>query len=196
MRQVRPSRGWWGIVALAGLWACETARNPSGTQFDLIPPAITLTASADTQQIASGLQFTVSASDNLSLKDIQLTYSGGYIAQTDTVFTQATTTFNQSPNITFPANSGAGGLIKIVGRASDGAGNFATDSITIFLSNVQALKLFEVCRLRDIPIVTFINKMDREAQDPFALLDEIASKLALDPAPLYRSEERRAGKEG
>ena len=49
----------------------------------------------------------------------------------------------------------------------------------------QTLKLFEVCRLRDIPIVTFINKMDREAQDPFALLDEIAGKLALDPAPLY-----------
>jgi peptide chain release factor 3 len=49
----------------------------------------------------------------------------------------------------------------------------------------QTLKLFEVCRLRDIPIVTFINKMDREAQDPFALLDEIQSKLALDPAPLY-----------
>jgi peptide chain release factor 3 len=49
----------------------------------------------------------------------------------------------------------------------------------------QTLKLFEVCRLRDIPIVTFINKMDREAQDPFALLDEIATKLALDPAPLF-----------
>jgi len=49
----------------------------------------------------------------------------------------------------------------------------------------QTLKLFEVCRLRDIPIVTFINKMDREAQDPFALLDEIGGKLALDPAPLY-----------
>jgi peptide chain release factor 3 len=49
----------------------------------------------------------------------------------------------------------------------------------------QTLKLFEVCRLRDIPIITFINKMDREAQDPFALLDEIGSKLALDPAPLY-----------
>jgi peptide chain release factor 3 len=49
----------------------------------------------------------------------------------------------------------------------------------------QTLKLFEVCRLRDIPIVTFINKMDREAQDPFELLDEIATKLALDPAPLY-----------
>jgi peptide chain release factor 3 len=49
----------------------------------------------------------------------------------------------------------------------------------------QTLKLFEVCRLRDIPIITFINKMDREAQDPFELLDEVASKLQLDPAPLY-----------
>ena len=49
----------------------------------------------------------------------------------------------------------------------------------------QTLKLFEVCRLRDIPILTFINKMDREAQDPFELLDEISTKLALDPAPLY-----------
>jgi peptide chain release factor 3 len=49
----------------------------------------------------------------------------------------------------------------------------------------QTLKLFEVCRLRDIPIITFINKMDREAQDPFELLDEIGSKLALDPAPLF-----------
>ncbi|RBM07161.1 peptide chain release factor 3 [Novacetimonas cocois] len=44
-------------------------------------------------------------------------------------------------------------------------------------------KLFEICRLRDIPIVTFINKMDREAQDPFALLDEISSSLALDTSP-------------
>lgn len=49
----------------------------------------------------------------------------------------------------------------------------------------QTLKLFEVCRLRNIPIITFINKMDREAQDPFDLLDEIQDKLQLDTAPLY-----------
>ena len=44
-------------------------------------------------------------------------------------------------------------------------------------------KLFEICRLRDIPIITFVNKMDREAQEPFALLDEVSSALALDTAP-------------
>ena len=45
-------------------------------------------------------------------------------------------------------------------------------------------KLFEVCRLRDIPIVTFVNKMDRESRDPFDLLDEIEKTLALDTAPV------------
>lgn len=48
----------------------------------------------------------------------------------------------------------------------------------------QTRKLFEVCRLRDIPIVTFINKVDREGLDPLALLDEISSGLALDLAVL------------
>ena len=45
-------------------------------------------------------------------------------------------------------------------------------------------KLFEVCRLRDIPIITFINKMDRESRDPFDLIDEIEKTLALDAAPV------------
>ena len=44
----------------------------------------------------------------------------------------------------------------------------------------QTRKLFEVCRLRDVPIITFINKLDREARDPFDLLDEIEQTLALD----------------
>jgi peptide chain release factor 3 len=48
----------------------------------------------------------------------------------------------------------------------------------------QTRKLFEVCRLRDIPIITFINKIDREGRDPFALLDEIESSLALDICPM------------
>lgn len=48
----------------------------------------------------------------------------------------------------------------------------------------RTLKLFEVCRLRDIPIVTFVNKMDREARDTFEILDEIEEKLALDTAPI------------
>jgi peptide chain release factor 3 len=47
----------------------------------------------------------------------------------------------------------------------------------------QTRKLFEVCRLRDVPIITFVNKLDREARDPFDLLDEIEQALALDVTP-------------
>src|SRR6204780_4102313 len=48
----------------------------------------------------------------------------------------------------------------------------------------QTRKLFEVCRLRDVPIMTFINKMDREARDPFELLDEISDQLQIETAPM------------
>jgi peptide chain release factor 3 len=47
----------------------------------------------------------------------------------------------------------------------------------------QTRKLFEVCRLRSVPIITFVNKVDREGRAPFELLDEIADQLALDVSP-------------
>ena len=64
----------------------------------------------------------------------------------------------------------------------------AVDSAVMVIDAAKGIeartrKLFEICRMRDIPIITFINKMDREAQDPFALLDEVSSALALDTAP-------------
>jgi peptide chain release factor 3 len=65
----------------------------------------------------------------------------------------------------------------------------AVDSAVMVLDAARGIeartrKLFEVCRLRDIPIVTFINKMDREGRDPFDLMDEIEKTLALDVAPI------------
>ena len=65
----------------------------------------------------------------------------------------------------------------------------AVDSAVMVIDAAKGIeartrKLFEICRLRDIPIVTFINKMDRESRDPIELLDEIASTLALDTAPV------------
>ncbi len=47
----------------------------------------------------------------------------------------------------------------------------------------QTRKLFEVCRLRDLPILTFCNKMDRESRDPFDIVDEIQESLAIDVTP-------------
>jgi peptide chain release factor 3 len=48
----------------------------------------------------------------------------------------------------------------------------------------QTRKLFHVCALRGIPIFTFINKMDREAQDPFTLLDDIENELGIKTYPI------------
>jgi peptide chain release factor 3 len=47
----------------------------------------------------------------------------------------------------------------------------------------QTRKLFEVCRLRDLPILTFCNKMDRESRDTFEIIDEIQETLAIDVTP-------------
>ncbi len=47
----------------------------------------------------------------------------------------------------------------------------------------QTRKLFEVCRLRDMPILTFCNKMDRESRDVFEIIDEIQESLAIDVTP-------------
>src|SRR3954447_1273112 len=65
----------------------------------------------------------------------------------------------------------------------------AVDSAVMVIDAAKGIeertrKLFEICRLRDIPIITFVNKFDREAQSAFALLDEVASALALDTAPV------------
>ena len=47
----------------------------------------------------------------------------------------------------------------------------------------QTRKLFEVCRLRDMPVLTFCNKMDRESRDTFEIIDEIQENLAIDVTP-------------
>ena len=65
----------------------------------------------------------------------------------------------------------------------------AVDSAVMVIDGAKGIeartrKLFEICRLRDIPTLTFVNKMDRESRDPFELLDEVASTLALDTAPM------------
>src|SRR5262244_2736939 len=65
----------------------------------------------------------------------------------------------------------------------------AVDSAVMVIDAARGIeartrKLFEICRLRDIPILTFINKMDRESRDPFELIDEIEKVLALDTAPM------------
>ena len=48
----------------------------------------------------------------------------------------------------------------------------------------RTIKLMEVCRLRDTPILTFINKLDREGREPIDLLDEVESVLDIECSPI------------
>jgi len=143
MRLVRRGTALWSIGALAlAVYACETSRRIGGIQPDTQSPFITLTNTAgDTQDIAGGLRFNIQAIDNLGLKSIDLTFSGGLIGQLDTTFHTQVKTYAIGQTLNFSSGSGAGGSIQIIGRATDGAGNFAEDTITIFLSNVQALRV-------------------------------------------------------
>ena len=65
----------------------------------------------------------------------------------------------------------------------------AVDSATMVIDSVngveaQTIKLLKVCRLRDTPIITFINKLDREGRAPIDLLDEIEAVLQIQCAPM------------
>ena len=56
----------------------------------------------------------------------------------------------------------------------------------------QTRKLFEVCRLRSVPIITFVNKVDREGRSPFELLDGVVQVDAEAASPLQRIAEPMA----
>lgn len=65
----------------------------------------------------------------------------------------------------------------------------AVDSVIIVIDaakgvETQTRKLMEVCRMRKTPVIVFVNKLDREGQDPFDLLDEIESELHIHVRPL------------
>lgn len=65
----------------------------------------------------------------------------------------------------------------------------AVDSVILVIDcvkgvEIQTEKLMEVCRMRNTPVIVFINKLDREGQDPYDLLDEIEEKLNIKVRPL------------
>jgi small GTP-binding protein domain len=65
----------------------------------------------------------------------------------------------------------------------------AVDSVIIVVDGAkgveaQTRKLMEVCRMRNTPVIVFVNKMDREGRDPFDLLDEIEAELQIRVRPL------------
>ena len=66
----------------------------------------------------------------------------------------------------------------------------AVDSVLMVIDGAKGvekrtIKLMNVCRLRDTPIFTFINKMDRDIRDPIEVLDEVENVLKIQCAPIY-----------
>ncbi len=65
----------------------------------------------------------------------------------------------------------------------------AVDSVVLVIDCVKGVeeqteRLMEVCRMRDTPVIIFVNKMDRDGQNPFDLLDELEQKLKISVRPL------------
>src|SRR5699024_1878288 len=71
----------------------------------------------------------------------------------------------------------------------------AVDSVVMIIDSTkgiepQTIKLFKVCRMRGIPIFTFINKLDREGKEPFSLLEEIERFFTLAIQLINKSKDR------
>jgi peptide chain release factor 3 len=93
----------------------------------------------------------------------------------------------------FPHNNSIINLLDTPGHADFSEDTYRTltavDSALMVIDAAKGveertIKLMDVCRLRDTPILTFVNKMDREAKDPIDLLDEIETVLNIKCAPM------------
>lgn len=131
------------VSLIAALGACNEQSLAPGIARDLTPPTIQISrgSSLDTVNISEGLNFQVVASDNLALRVVSVSVTGGVTRGIDTTFAGAVT-----PQVTipiteaFPENTTVGGWVFVEASATDGAGNasgIVADSI--FLFNVNAL---------------------------------------------------------
>ena len=94
--------------------------------------------------------------------------------------------------VTFAAGMALGGMIPVFAVYSSflqrGIDQILHDvcmqDLDVYKRQAQTRKIFKVCVMRHIPIFTFINKMDRDANDTFDLLDEIEKELGIATCPI------------
>lgn len=136
-----PIRGM--ATALAGavlVAACTEQQFQPGFQLDESPPTVTIQKTAgDSLDVAQGVNFAVSATDNLGLKSLSIALTGGLARTIDSVFTTAVTDLTLPVSIVLPTNTTAGGNIVITATATDGSDNGATATDSVFLKNDAAL---------------------------------------------------------
>jgi hypothetical protein len=143
---------WKGAAATAMVLAagCNEAALAPGVQQDFTPPTVSIATGGnpDTLDISEGLQFSVTAGDNLGLKNVTVVLEGGVNGTIDSTFSSQVTGITVNFDIQFPTGSVAGGWVKINAQAVDGALNGATALDSIFLKNAAAL------------LVTLLNPSD------------------------------------
>jgi hypothetical protein len=135
------SRAACGALAILAIAGCETRLTTEGG-LDAVNPFITLsTPGQDPDAIDVSTQFkvTVSATDNLSLREIfvGVAAGGNITASYDTLFTSAVPTFTREVPVSL-TNAIAGQQITIVAVAEDGAGNFGSDTLVITVTDPSA----------------------------------------------------------
>ncbi|MEX1050753.1 MAG: hypothetical protein WEC54_04315 [Gemmatimonadales bacterium] len=129
-------------LALLVLSACNEQRIGTGIERDQVAPvAQVIKTAGDTLTVTNGIQFAIGAADNLGIRSIAVTLSGGYTASFDTTFTSAVTTFQWDFTIPLPANTTAGGVIVITADVTDGNNNTAQAVDSVVLTNPAALNV-------------------------------------------------------
>jgi hypothetical protein len=128
------------IALAASVAACTEQRFPLGFEADLSPPAVQVVKTAgDTINVADGVKFSVRARDNLGLKNITVNLSGAFRLTRDTTFRTAVTSFELPIEVTLPSGTVVGGTLTISVTATDGRGNSASATDSVFLLNLAAL---------------------------------------------------------
>jgi hypothetical protein len=135
-------RGALALLVASLVLACAEQRFRLGFETDTQAPTVSIVKTAgDTMDVAKGVQFTVSARDNLGLKTITISLRGGLLLDTAITFTSAVTTADVPVNLPQPPNSTVGGRITIDATATDGNNNSATARDSIFVINLKALSV-------------------------------------------------------
>lgn len=136
MGSTRMRRPW--LVACAAVFAGVAACGDSlteGTTGDANPPALDLAGAAS--DIDTALAFSASARDNLGLKTIHVSVSGGVTFAFDTTFTSAVTSTTLPFTLGVPRSVPAGTSVTVIGFATDGAGNRSpTDTLRLTVGNL------------------------------------------------------------
>jgi hypothetical protein len=134
----RPAAG--AVVLAASIAACTEGRFPLDFEPDITAPTVqVIKTGGDTINVSDGIKFSVRARDNLGLKNVTVNLTGAFTLTRDTTLRTAVTEVEIPVSIQLPAGTVVGGALVIRATATDGRGNSASATDSVFLLNLAAL---------------------------------------------------------